>query len=171
MRMGLLISTCLLSGCAYHTFAPGPGMSANNFEPDSAKCRMYSRGQQSGFSFAASGSPRFVAASTGGAALGYAVGSAVQANQNYNDCMIATGWRVIDKQPVGNAAMSGSLAVSEATTPTPLTVVTAQPLPVVTAQSVVQSRVTTNAQPTPTYAYGRECGPYLPGLLNDGACR
>jgi hypothetical protein len=101
MRKLILGAALLLGGCVTHTFAPGPGMSAINFEPDSAQCRLIARGLETGFNFAASGSPKFVAASTGGAALGYAISSAVEQNSNFNDCMEARGWRVVDgQQPV-----------------------------------------------------------------------
>lgn len=94
-----------LGGCVTHTIAPGPGMSAINLEPNSAQCRLFARGAKTGFGFAASGSPKFVAASTAGAALGYAIGSAVEQNANFNDCMEARGWRVADgQQPVAVAA-------------------------------------------------------------------
>ena len=85
-KIGCLIALpLLLGGCVQHAFAPGPGMSAADFEPDSAQCRLFARGARSGFAFGAVGSPKFVGASMGGAALGYAIGSAVEMNQNFND--------------------------------------------------------------------------------------
>lgn len=103
----------LLSGCVTHTFAPGPGLSANDFEPDSANCRLFARGAQSGFAFGAAGSPKFVGAAMGGAAIGYAIGSAIERNRNYNDCMIGHGWQVADGTDASSdVAMSGKLASS-----------------------------------------------------------
>lgn len=93
LGFGLILA---LSGCVDHTFAPGPGMSVVSFEPDAARCRLMARGMRSGFGFAAAGSQNFVAASVGGAVLGYAIGSAVEQNANYNDCMEARGWRIAD---------------------------------------------------------------------------
>jgi membrane-associated protease RseP (regulator of RpoE activity) len=85
-----------LTGCVQHTFAPGPGMSAMDYEPDTANCRIFSRGATPGFGFSASGSPKFVAGSMVGAAIGAGIASAIIQNQNYNDCMQARGWRVVD---------------------------------------------------------------------------
>jgi hypothetical protein len=112
---GLTISVAasLLGGCVTHTFAPGPGMSALDFEPDSAQCRLFARGSRSGFAFGAAGSPKFVGATMGGAALGYAIGSAVEANQNFNDCMQARGWRIADGQATSDPSMAGKLASTE----------------------------------------------------------
>jgi hypothetical protein len=108
-----LFSLGMLGGCVTHTFAPGPGMSELAFEPDSARCRLFARGSASGFDFSAAGSPRFVGAAMGGAAVGYAIGSAVERNQNFNDCMLAHGWRIADGQPTPDPAMGGKLASAE----------------------------------------------------------
>jgi hypothetical protein len=86
----------LLGGCVTHTFAPGPGMSGADFEPESARCRLFARGADPGFAFGAFGSPSFVAATMVGGAIGGVIGSAVRENRNYNDCMQARGWRVAD---------------------------------------------------------------------------
>jgi hypothetical protein len=71
-------------------------MSALDFEPNSAQCRLFARGSQRDFAFSAAGSRQYVAGATLGAALGYGVASAIEQNQNLNDCMIARGWRVAD---------------------------------------------------------------------------
>jgi PDZ domain len=112
-KLTSIIVVTLLGGCVTHTFVPGPGMSAIDFEPDSAQCRLFSRGAQTGFAFGASGSPQYVGAAMGGAALGYAIGSAVEKNQNFNDCMQAHGWRVADGQSTSDASMVGKLAPTE----------------------------------------------------------
>jgi membrane-associated protease RseP (regulator of RpoE activity) len=93
MLFGML---CLLGACAYHTFAPGPGKSAREYEPDAARCRLFARGGTPGFAFEASGSPKFVAASAAGAIIGGAIAGAITTNENYNDCMEANGWRIAD---------------------------------------------------------------------------
>ena len=104
------LSLLLLGGCVQHTFAPGPGLSSNDFGPDSARCRLFARGSQSGFAFGAAGSPKFVGAAMGGAAVGYAIGSAVERNQNFNDCMMARGWVVADgSASTTDAAMGAKL--------------------------------------------------------------
>jgi hypothetical protein len=112
-RLGCLLVVTLLAGCVTHTFAPGSGMSASDFEPDSAQCRLFARGSRTGFAFGAAGSPKFVGAAMGGAALGYAIGSAIEKNQNFNDCMQAHGWRVTDGQQASDPSMVARLANAE----------------------------------------------------------
>jgi hypothetical protein len=55
---------------------------------------MFARGESTsgGFAAGAAGSPRFVGAYIGRAALGYGFGTAVRANHDFNDCMFAAGW-------------------------------------------------------------------------------
>ena len=104
------LSLVLLGGCVQHTFAPVPGLSSNDFGPDSARCRLFARGSQSGFVFGAAGSPKFVGAAMGSAAVGYAISSAVERNQNFNDCMMARGWVVADgSASTTDAAMGAKL--------------------------------------------------------------
>ena len=109
----IVVLPLMLAGCVQHTFAPGPGMSAADFEPESAQCRLFARGARSGFGFAAAGSPQFVGASMGGAALGYAIGSAVEMNRNFNDCMEARGWRIADHAQPTQGPMAAALATPE----------------------------------------------------------
>jgi S1-C subfamily serine protease len=104
------LATLVLSGCVHHTFAPGPGMSALDFEPDQAKCRIFARHATSDYEVSAYGSPKFVAAYTASAALAGAIGSAIEQNQNFNDCMQARGWRIADSQTQPTGPMSASLA-------------------------------------------------------------
>ena len=110
----IVVLPLMLAGCVQHTFAPGPGMSAADFEPEFAQCRLFARGSRSGFGFAAAGSPRFVGASMAGAALGYAIGSAIETNQNFNDCMEARGWRIADHTQPAQGPMAATLATTEA---------------------------------------------------------
>jgi hypothetical protein len=98
---GLLASIVMLSaglailgGCAAHTWAPGPGMSAVDFEPAKARCSLMAR--HGGGTFIAVGSPSYVA----GAQLGNAIGEAARTQQDFNECMIASGWRIADGQTV-----------------------------------------------------------------------
>jgi hypothetical protein len=88
--MVLLLS---LGGCVSHNWAPGPGMNAGDFGPARARCSLLARHSGSGFS--AYGSASYVA----GAALGHAIGESIRANQDFNDCMEATGWRIADQPP------------------------------------------------------------------------
>jgi S1-C subfamily serine protease len=88
-------------------------MSSMDFEPEAARCRLFARGVQPDFAFQASGSPKFVAASTGGAAIGYAIDSAVRQNLNFNDCMEARGWRVADGQQPVAVATAATTAIPE----------------------------------------------------------
>jgi hypothetical protein len=67
--------------------------------PDSAKCHIFARGANPGFSYQASGSPQFVAGSTAGAAIGYGIVTAITTNENYNDCMQTNGWLIADDAP------------------------------------------------------------------------
>jgi hypothetical protein len=60
-------------------------MSAADFEPAKARCSLLAR--HSGGDFAATGSESYVA----GAALGHAIGESVRTQQDFNDCMLASG--------------------------------------------------------------------------------
>jgi len=84
-----------LVGCATHEWAPGPGMSGANFESGKARCSLMAR--HGGSNFEAYGSVNFVAS----AAIGHAVGEAIRTQQDFNDCMLATGWRIADGQAKG----------------------------------------------------------------------
>jgi S1-C subfamily serine protease len=107
LLIGALAGLC---ACANHTFAPGPGMSAGDFGPDAARCRLFARGSDPSFSFDASGSPKFVAGAMAGAVVAGAIATAVRENANFNDCMEARGWRIADNaQP---AAATTSVAAT-----------------------------------------------------------
>jgi len=99
----------ILGACVNHTFAPGPGMSADQFEPDSARCRIFAREDAPAFAFSAAGSQQFVESSMAGAAVGHTIGAAVRENQDYNDCMEALGWRVVDGQAHRRDALSSAI--------------------------------------------------------------
>jgi hypothetical protein len=107
-RFGSIVSfglLCLLGACANHTWAPGPGKYAVDYGPDSAKCHIFARGANPGFSYEASGSPKFVAGSTAAAAVAYGIATAINTNENYNDCMQANGWLIADGAPPTPAPM------------------------------------------------------------------
>jgi hypothetical protein len=85
----LLAIPLALGGCAPpHTWAPGPGTDLADFEPAKARCSIFAR--HSGSDFFAFGSPSYVA----GATLGHATGETVRAQQDFDDCMVASGWRI-----------------------------------------------------------------------------
>jgi hypothetical protein len=93
--------TIMLTACVNHTWAPPPAGSPLSYDQQAAQCRLFARGiMPSGGFIAASGSPQFVGATMGGYALGAAIGGAIRINQNFNDCMLASGWQAVDgKKP------------------------------------------------------------------------
>jgi hypothetical protein len=140
----MALSICMLpmlGGCASHTFVPGPGMSAIDFEPDAARCRLFARSADPSYSFGASGSPKFVAASMGAQVLGATIATAVRENQNFNDCMEARGWRIADHAAAPTptvtadapaAAATPAVAVGPAVAPTVPAIPVAANVPSVT---------------------------------------
>jgi hypothetical protein len=90
----LVLLALMLSGCAVHTWAPGPNVNAADFESTKAKCSLMAR--SGGSSFAAVGSPDFVAS----AAVGAAIGNGVRTQRDFNDCMLAGGWRIADTNTI-----------------------------------------------------------------------
>lgn len=87
-----LFVVLILGGCAHQWEPARPGLTAADFEETKARCSIAAR--NSGDSFEAYGSPRYVAAATAGAAIG----EAIKAQQNFNDCMVANGWRIATPQ-------------------------------------------------------------------------
>ena len=117
-----------LAGCANHSFAPGPGMSAAQFEPDSARCRLMSRGMMRPQAvYAPYHRDQYAAAAA--VTLISAIGGAVEQNQNFNDCMIAQGWQP-SVGPVTPA--SGPLGARLAEAPAP-----AMPAPILIADGPI----------------------------------
>ncbi len=105
-----LAAASILTGCvASHEWAPGPGMAAADFEQAKARCSLEAR--HSGGGFAAVGSPAFV----GAAALGATIGSSNRTQQDFNDCMLATGWRTAEQPAVAPEALA--VAASPAVAP------------------------------------------------------
>src|SRR6185437_6430569 len=85
----LSLTGLVIAGCASHTWAPGPD-AKGSYDEASAQCSLMAR--HSGGGFYASGRPGFVI----GAALGAAVGDAIRAQNDFNDCMKASGWVTAD---------------------------------------------------------------------------
>jgi hypothetical protein len=97
------IAIVALFGCASHTWAPGPD-ARGTFDETKGRCSLLAR--NSGGAFAASGNAAFVA----GAATGNAIGNAITAQNNFNDCMLASGWVVADHQPANTPPQPQSQA-------------------------------------------------------------
>jgi hypothetical protein len=102
MKRLLLIPAIVgvLSGCAAHSWAPGPNQTAANFGQASGQCKLLAMGANSGGGFvAAQGSPQFVGAYTGAVVLAGAIGGAVRQHQAYEACMEAQGFVPVAVQP------------------------------------------------------------------------
>jgi hypothetical protein len=100
MRKSLLLGVVLaLGACTSHTWAPPPGGTPLTFDQQAAQCRIYARGNTPGGPgfVAAAGKPAFVGAFVGGVMLASAIGQAVATQQNFNDCMFASGWIAVDQ--------------------------------------------------------------------------
>ncbi len=103
-RDTLLLLSIAIAVCACEDlFVPGPGMSASQLGPDSARCRLSARGMDKGYEFGASGSPRDVAVSMAAMSVVAGLDTVLERSENYNDCMQALGYQVAKTQP---AAMS-----------------------------------------------------------------
>jgi hypothetical protein len=91
-----------LTGCAQHWEAmPGQPPTAN-FEVDQSRCYLISRGMpQEGYMFAGGGTGRagaYAAAGAGIAALGAAIGQAIQRQEDRDNCMVMAGWHKVQTQ-------------------------------------------------------------------------
>ena len=82
---GLLVAA---AGCVQHIWAPGPD-AQGTFDEQSARCRLLARAGERGY--IAFGSSGYVA----GATIGNAIGNAVRAQADFNDCMTASGWLAV----------------------------------------------------------------------------
>jgi hypothetical protein len=85
-RLVALVACVALFGCA-PTIWDKPGATQADFNTDSARCRILARGMNSG-DFYAEGSPKFVAAAT----VGNAIGTALNRQETFHDCMMAVGY-------------------------------------------------------------------------------
>lgn len=83
------------------------GATQAEFNQDNAKCRLLARGMNPG-GFYAQGSPQFVA----GAAVGNAIGTAMNQRETYRDCMNMQGY-----SERGASAAAASASSSDAPTP------------------------------------------------------
>ena len=151
--MGILVLA--FGGCAYHNWAPGPS-ARGDFGSISGQCKLMAlNGGQVGGFVAASGSPKFVASYTAGAAIGAGIGSAVRTNQIYNACMEASGFVTVD-QPAGAPQRSASPAAWPPIAAT-------QPVAPVPSQPVAQlAPATFPAAPTPVPTSPQPFAPAAP---------
>jgi hypothetical protein len=76
-----------------------------------AKVKLMARHGGSGFAVA--GDPNFVA----GAAVGHAIGEGVRTRQDFNDCMLASGWVIDDRKPTAQPANAAQPVSQECRTP------------------------------------------------------
>jgi hypothetical protein len=89
-----------MAACTSHTWAPPPGGSPVSYDQQAAQCRLFARGiTPSGGFVAAAGRPAFVGAFVGSAVLAQSIAGAVATQNNFNDCMFASGWVAVDQQP------------------------------------------------------------------------
>lgn len=127
-RFHHVAAVCLLSlvttACQSADFVPGPGMSYLQQEPDAAQCRLFARGMDRGYEFDAAGPTREVAAYMAAAALGEVIGTVVERNQNFNDCMEAKGWRIADRKPAVVATAAARPGNDEGDDPQPRPLIT-----------------------------------------------
>src|SRR5208337_2555326 len=92
LLMLITVMAISVSACAPTIYAPGPGVNAATFEPTKAQCSLMAR--HAGGSFAAYGDANYVA----GAALGNAIGEAIRTQEDFSDCMKASGWMPVTKE-------------------------------------------------------------------------
>jgi len=98
LKVLALCAMASLSACANYVWAPPAGAPDASYDQQAAQCRLFSRGAtpRGGF-IAASGKPAFVGGVVGGYLLASAIAGAVEANQNFNDCMAASGWTPVGR--------------------------------------------------------------------------
>jgi hypothetical protein len=93
-RFAIILTALLISGCASAKWAPAnPNVNPEDFEVTKARCDYWARhgGQAPWF---AAGGPGFVA----GAALGHGISRGITVAQDFNDCMIMSGWTKVTNQ-------------------------------------------------------------------------
>jgi len=91
MRIAIVAMVVALTGCVRYNWVPGPNASIKDFGTQKAQCSYVAR--HGGTGFVAAGNPNFVA----GAAIGHGVGEAVRTQEDFNDCMQASGWQPVDQ--------------------------------------------------------------------------
>jgi hypothetical protein len=137
-----LILGFLAAGCT-HTWVAGPH-AQGDFAQIRAQCSIMAR--HGGNNISVIGSTRFVA----GALVGNAIGNAIQAHADFNDCMEASGFLIADGQPPATVAYAPlplpspqrTVAPSYASVPAPIELAS-QPSP-----TAIQPFPVTQAQPS-----------------------
>ena len=100
---------CCWAAACQHTFAPGPGLSSNDFGPDSRGAIIRQR-LAVGICLRRSRVSQIRRCCYGRRCRRLCHCSAVQRNQNFNDCMMARGWVVADgSASTTDAAMGAKL--------------------------------------------------------------
>jgi hypothetical protein len=112
MRHALLVGIAVaLAGCASHNWTPGPNVAPGlTFDQQKARCSLMARHGGSGFAVA--GDPNFVA----GAAIGHGISEGVRTQQDFNDCMLASGWVIDDRKATAQPANAAQPASQECRT-------------------------------------------------------
>ena len=93
-------------------------MSAEDFGPASARCKLFAEGTRPSVAFDASGSQKAVAIESGAAILLGGLAIAAHDSETYDNCMQAQGWQVVDNtkpQPVVPAAAGRPAIVQQVT--------------------------------------------------------
>jgi hypothetical protein len=88
---GELLVLALNACVPAHTWAPGPGVNAANYDKTSAQCSLMAR--HSGSDFVVVGSQSYVT----GAVVGHNISEANRTQADFNDCMLAQGWKIADQ--------------------------------------------------------------------------
>lgn len=110
IRLAALAGLLAVAGCVQHVWAPGPD-AHGTFAEQSARCRLMARADERGY--IAFGSSSYVA----GAAIGNAIGNAVRAQADFNDCMAASGWLAVDAAPASAEATAAGAPSSDPPSP------------------------------------------------------
>src|SRR5579862_9535452 len=88
-RPVIMLAVLAATGCAQHTWAPGPS-AVGDYGVVSGRCKLLAMSGGTVAAVGASGSPRFVAAAVGTGILVGGVASAVHEQNVYNACMEAS---------------------------------------------------------------------------------
>ena len=97
----LLVVACALtvSGCGSYHWERPPELPMADYDRDRAECYLMSRGMpQQGYMVAGGGTGRagsYAAAGAGIAAAGYALGQAIQQQEDREACFAAMGWKKV----------------------------------------------------------------------------
>jgi hypothetical protein len=98
-RAALLCALLTTAGCAYH-WERAPGHENADFEEDTARCYLMSRGMpHASYAFAGGGTGQagaYAAAGAGLATLAAGIGQAIKEQNDREACMTLAGWRKLE---------------------------------------------------------------------------